>query len=67
MYEIELTPKLCLDIRAYNDGIANGYGDFDLECELGTGEKCESNFIRSYFSQIFKNTCGVENDWDACS
>lgn len=46
MYTITLDVILINKIRDYNRKVANGYADFNLTCQKGTGKNCKSNFIR---------------------
>lgn len=69
MYEVDLSPSDILSIRAYNRRTTGGYADFNLLCEVGTGEKCVSTFIHTQYKNLFiSNTCGMQanKNWNSC-
>lgn len=50
MYSFILTPSAIKTIRSYNKN--NGYDDFNLKCDKGTGEACISDFLNSLSSNV---------------
>ncbi|MDD2378074.1 MAG: hypothetical protein PHE05_04525, partial [Bacilli bacterium] len=68
MYEITLNTQSILAIRNYNRTTKGGYSDFNLNCVIGQGRECKSNFIRSQFRHLFvTGRCGMSNNWNQCS
>ncbi len=67
MYEINLNSGAILSIRQYNRNATGGYADFNLNCIVGEGRECKSNFIRnSDFTNLFENRCGMSSNWNLC-
>lgn len=56
IYKITLTPQTIKAIRDYNNERKNdslGYDDFELNCDVGTGEKCIMTTFVTRFGHIF--------------
>ena len=67
MYEIILNTETIAQIKNYNRDTRDGYSDFNLECIVGEGRECTSNFIREEFSSSFVSRwCGMSSDWNQC-